>query len=56
LADDNYVVFAIFERTGQEGLAVDAIPVEEMERATKWGEAFTTFIVNMLNRLDGEEV
>ena len=56
LADDNYVVFAIFERTGQEGLAVDAVPVEEMERATKWGEAFTTFIVNMLNRLDGEEV
>lgn len=54
LADDNFVVFAIFERTGEEGLAVDAVPVEEMERATKWGEAFTTFILNLLNRLDSE--
>ena len=55
LADDNFVVFAIFERNGQEGLTVDAVPVEEMERATKWGEAFTTFIVNMLNRIDSED-
>ena len=55
LADENYVVFAIFERVAEENLAVDAVPVEEMERATKWGEAFAAFIDQMLNRLDGEE-
>jgi hypothetical protein len=55
LADDSFVVFALFERTGEQGLTVDAVPVEEMERATKWGAAFATFILNMLNRLDSEE-
>ncbi|WP_132694304.1 hypothetical protein [Rhodovulum steppense] len=54
-ADENFVVFAIFERVGNENLAVDAVPVEEMKRATKWGEAFTSFIVQMLDRLDSEE-
>tara|TARA_R110002124_G_scaffold270245_1_gene438642 strand:- start:605 stop:1165 length:561 start_codon:yes stop_codon:yes gene_type:complete len=55
LADENFVVFALFERTGEDGLTVDAVPIEEMERATKWGEAFKTFILDMLNRLDSED-
>lgn len=55
LADENYIVFTIFERVGDENLAVDAVPIDEMERATKWGEAFSAFIFQMLNRLDGEK-
>ncbi len=55
LADENFVVFALFERTGEEGLTVDAVPIEEMQRATKWGEALATFILKTLNRLDSED-
>ncbi|MCZ7675927.1 MAG: hypothetical protein M5U35_08725 [Roseovarius sp.] len=54
-ADDSFVVFAIFERTGEENLAVDAVSVEEMKSATKWGEGFKTFIIEMLDRLDSED-
>lgn len=54
-ADETFVVFAIFERVGEENLAVEAVPIEEMERAVKWCETFAAFIVQMLNRLDGEE-
>ncbi|MGR3793695.1 hypothetical protein [Vannielia sp. SX4] len=54
VADDNYVLFAIFERVGSDNVAVDAVPIEEMERATKWGTAFGAFIVRMIERLDGE--
>jgi hypothetical protein len=54
LADENYVVFALFERVDDAHLAVDAVPVEEMERATKWGNDFSADIVKVLNRLDSE--
>ncbi|MCC5975206.1 MAG: hypothetical protein JJT81_14295 [Rubellimicrobium sp.] len=50
LADENYVVFVVFERVGHEDLAVDAVPVEEMERATRWGKEFAAFIVQMGRR------
>ena len=49
------MVFAIFERVGDQSLTLDAVPVDEMERATKWGAEFAAFIVQMLNRLDGED-
>ena len=55
LADENFVVFAKFERVGDKNLAIDAVPVEEMERATKWGKDFAAFIFQLLDRLDGEE-
>lgn len=55
LADENYVVFAIFERVGIDGLAIEAVPVEEIERATKWGNAFTSLIFTTLNKLEEQE-
>lgn len=51
-ADENYVVFAIFERVGSDNLAVEAIPTDEMERATQWGKAFTSFIFTLLANLE----
>lgn len=53
MADESYVVFTIFERV-DEGMAVDAVPIEEMERATKWGNAFASVIMQILDRLDPE--
>ncbi|KCV83590.1 hypothetical protein ATO10_02480 [Actibacterium atlanticum] len=54
LADDNYVIFAMFERHGDTNMAVDAVPVEEMERATKWGKALAEFIMRTIDKLDDE--
>jgi hypothetical protein len=39
--DRNYLVFAAFERVEDDKLAVDLTPMEEMERATRWGKAMT---------------
>lgn len=53
LCDENYVVFAVFERVaGSENMAADAVPVEEMERATKWGGMFAAWIMNLLSGLE----
>lgn len=37
--DRDYVVFATFEKVEPDGLAVDAVPLDEMKRATAWGRA-----------------
>ena len=39
--DPEYVIFAKFERVGDDGLAVDRVPPQEMQRATRWGRAMT---------------
>lgn len=53
LCDENYIVFAVFERVaGGESMATDAVPIEVMERATKWGEMFGAWIMNLLSGLE----
>jgi len=37
--DRDYVVFATYERVNADGLAIDAVPLDEMRRATVWGRA-----------------
>lgn len=53
-SDENYVIFAVFERVDIEYLAADAVPIEEMERATKWGQMFAAWLLRILERLDSE--
>lgn len=33
-------------------MAVDAVPIEEMERATEWGGKFAAWIMNLLTSLE----
>jgi len=37
--DRDYVVFATYEKVGPDELAVDAVPIQEMHKATAWGGA-----------------
>lgn len=53
--DPEYVVFAIFEKEGDDGLAVEIIPLQEMQRATKWGKAFTRIVERMIDANLGDE-
>ena len=53
--DENYIVFLVFERVGERDLAVDAVPLEELVRARRWGEAFTAWIFQALERLQSTE-
>ena len=39
--DPEYVVFLPFERFADGELTCEAIPIEEMERSTRWGRAMT---------------
>ncbi len=48
-SDPRYLVFAVFEQEG-EGLAVEAIPLEEIETAKKWGEQLRDFCLSVFDR------
>lgn len=37
--DRDYIVFATYEKVGPDGLAIDAVPLDEMKRAMIWGRA-----------------
>ncbi len=39
--DKDFILFAAFEKHGENGLAVDAVPVQEIYRATLWGREMT---------------
>ncbi len=45
LSDDQYIVFAITEREGQDHMAVEAIPIQEIVDATNFGRTLTTFAI-----------
>ena len=49
--DRNYIVFTTFEKVGDNELAVDAIPIEEMQRATRWGKAMTALALKLADAL-----
>jgi hypothetical protein len=42
-----FVVFAAFEKVGDNALALDAISIQEMQRATRWGRAMTAFALKL---------
>ncbi|MEL6828825.1 MAG: hypothetical protein AAFO63_01685, partial [Pseudomonadota bacterium] len=49
--DDQYVVFAVAERAGDTNLAIEAIPVEQMKAATKYGRTLTAFSVQTSEKI-----
>jgi len=50
--DDDYVVFATFDRFGEEGLAIDAVPIDEMRRATIWAQEFRKFALRIVDKTE----
>lgn len=47
--DEDYVVFATFDRAGQERLAIDLVPIDEMQRATDWAKSFVKFALGIVD-------
>ncbi len=45
--DRDIIVFAIFEKVGDNTLAVDAVPIQEMQRATRWGRAMIAMALKL---------
>ena len=43
LSDDQFVVFACTECVGEDKMAIEAIPIEAMLAATKYGQTLTAF-------------
>ena len=49
--DPRFIVFQNFEKVEENELAVYAIPIEEMQRATRWGEAMTKLALRLADAL-----
>ena len=48
--DSDYIVFATYERVGDgDRLAVDAVPIQEMRRAARWGRAMTQLALQFVD-------
>ena len=45
--NQEFVVFAAFEKVEDNNLAFDAIPIQDMQRATRWGQAMTTLALKI---------
>ncbi len=52
LSDDQYIVFAVTEREGEEHMAVEAIPLQDMVSAIIFGRMLTTFAVQTAESFD----
>ncbi len=47
--DRDFIVFAVFEKVGDNELAVDAVPIQEMQRATEWGLALAAWALKIVD-------
>ena len=45
--NQDFIVFAVFEKVDDNLLALDAIPIQEMQRATRWGKAMTALALKI---------
>ena len=45
--DPEYVVFLPFEKFADGELVCEAIPMQEMERASRWGQAMTDLTLKL---------
>ena len=50
--DRDFIVFAAFEKYGVDELIIDAIPIQMMERATRWGKAMTGLALKLVDQID----
>ncbi len=53
--DSEYVIFAKYEKVELERLAVDAVPLEQMERATKWARSFQETCLQLVDSIAMEQ-
>ena len=51
LADEQYLVFAVAEPEGEDQMVAEAIPVEEIIAAKRFGETLTAFAAQTAERL-----
>lgn len=49
--DRDFILFAAFEKYGDDELIIDAIPIQVMERATRWGKAMTGVALKIVDRI-----
>lgn len=49
--DPEFIVFATFEKVADDELAVDLIPIQEMQRATRWGRAMRDLALKLADTL-----
>ena len=47
--DRDFIVFAAFEKVADNELAVDLVPIQEMQRATRWGRAMTAWAMKIVD-------
>ena len=52
--DRDYIVFAVFEKVADNKLAVDTIPIQELQRATRWGRAMTAMALKLVDASSAE--
>ena len=45
--DQDFIVFAAFEKVDDNALALYAIPIQDMQRATRWGQAMTAVALKL---------
>jgi hypothetical protein len=48
----DFLVFLAFERNGEDDLVVDAIPIQEMIRAARWGRAMSEIALRLADRIE----
>ncbi len=52
--DRNFIVFATFAKVTDNELAVDLVPIQEMQRATRWGRAMKDLALKLADALSAE--
>ncbi len=50
----DFIVFATFQKVADNELAVDLIPIQEMQRATRWGRAMRDMVLKLVDALSPE--
>lgn len=49
--DRDLILFAAFEKHGVDELTLDAIPIQVMERATRWGKGMTRVALKIVDQI-----
>ena len=52
--DRDFIVFATFEKVADNELAIDCIPIQEMQRATRWGRAMRDLALKLADAFSAE--
>lgn len=50
-SDADFILFAVFEKVGENELALDAIPIQEMHKAAHWGREMTKVAMRIVSEI-----